>query len=223
MTPRPRRDAAKPSVPDLLLGGAAGTGGDGTGEIRMDYAVMDLGPEKLVARYVGPAEVMAFNESVLRESLLSLQGQRFAAADLPPPEKLAWSTVADGSGRGVLPLPAGWVLEPGRPAPCRGMAAPSMVATAFPARDVSVVMRAAVWPAGVVPDEAAQACSSRRGSLGTSSYASTTSWLGVSYAIDGAFTRTASSQVVQLEILATQPRAAFARDLLAIWLKKMTE
>jgi len=223
MTPREGRHPAKPSVPDLLLGGAAGTGGEGNREIRMDYAVMDLGPEKLVARYVGPAEVMAFNESVLRDSLLSLQGHPFAAADLPPPEKLTWSNVADASGRGGLPVPAGWVLEPGRPAPCRGMAAPTMVATAFPARDASIVMRAAVWPGDVVPDQAAQACSSRRGILGTSSYANTTSWLGVSYVIEGTFTRTASSQIVQLEILATQTRTAFARELLAIWLKKMAE
>ena len=86
----------------------------------MDYAVVDLGSEKLVARYVGPAEPMAFNESVLRESLLSLQGQRFTAAELPPADKLTWSAIADASGRGVLPVPAGWVLEPGRPAPCRG-------------------------------------------------------------------------------------------------------
>jgi hypothetical protein len=223
MTPRQGRDAAKLSVPDILLGGAAGTGGEGNREIRMDYAVMDLGPEKLVARYVGPAEAMAFNESVLRESLLSLQGQRFAAAELPSADEVTWSTISDASGRGVLPVPAGWVLEPGRPAPCRGMPAPSMVATAFPARDASIVVRAAVWPADIAPDAAAQACSSRRGSLGAGSYASTAAWLGVSYAIEGTFTRTGPSQVVQLEILATEPRTAFARALLGIWLKKTTE
>jgi hypothetical protein len=189
----------------------------------MDYAVMELGPEKLVARYVGPAEAMAFNESVLRESLLGLQGQRFAPADLPPADKVTWSTMVDAAGRGVLPVPAGWVLEPGRPGPCRGMPAPSMVASAFPAHDASVVVRAAVWPAEVEPDAAARACSSRRGSLGASSYASTTAWLGMSYVIEGAFTRMGSSQVVQLEILATEPRSAFARALLGIWLKKTTE
>ena len=82
MTPRQGPDRARPPVPDLLLGGAAGTSGEGNREIRMDHAVVDLGPEKLVARYVGPAEPMAFNESVLRDSLLSLQGQRFTAAEL---------------------------------------------------------------------------------------------------------------------------------------------
>ena len=223
MTPRQGRDAARPPVPDMVLGGAAGVSSDGGREVRMDYAVMDLGPEKFVARYVGPAEAMAFNESVLRESLVSLQGQRFAAAELPPADKVTWSTMSDASGRGVLPVPAGWVLEPGRPAPCRGMPAPTMVATAFPARDASVVLRAAVWPADVVPDASAQACASRRGSLGAASYATSTAWLGVSYVIEGAFTRAGASQVVQLEVLATEPQSTFARALLGIWLKKVTE
>lgn len=223
MTPRQGGDQARPPVPDMLLGGAAGTAGEASHEIRMDYAVVDLGPEKLVARYVGPAEPMAFNESVLRESLISIQGQRFTGAELPPAEKLTWTSITDANGRAVLPVPAGWVLEPGRPAPCRGMPTPTMVATAFPARDASLVLRAAVWPADVVPDTAAQACSSRRGSLGTASYATGTAWLGVSYVIEGAFTRTGASQVVQLEILATDHQSAFARALLGIWLKKATE
>jgi S1-C subfamily serine protease len=222
MTPRPGRDQARPPVPDLLLGGAAGTNGGGR-EVRMDYAVLDLGPEKLVGRFVGAAEPMAFNESVLRDSLLSLQGQRFVASELPPADKLTWSTMTDASGRGVLPVPAGWVLEPGRPASCRGLPPPGMVASAFPSRDATVVLRAAVWPPDVVPDTAAQACSSRRGSFGTASYATSTSWLGVPYVIEGAFTRTSASQVVQLEVLATEQQSAFARTLLGIWLKKTTE
>ena len=97
-----------------------------------------------------------------------------------------------------------------------------MVATASPARDTSIVLRVAVWSGGVVPDAAALACSSRRGTVGTASYASSTSWLGVNYAIEGTFTQ-AAGQVVQLEILADDQRTAFARTLLAIWLKKVTE
>ena len=38
-----------------------------------------------------------------------------------------------------------------------------MVASASPARDASIVLRAAVWSGGVVPDAAALACSPRRG------------------------------------------------------------
>ena len=48
-------------------------------------------------------------------------------------------------------------------------------------------------------------------------------WLGVSYLIEGTFTRAASGQILQLEVLATEPRTVFARTLLGIWLKRMTE
>jgi hypothetical protein len=98
-----------------------------------------------------------------------------------------------------------------------------MVASAFPARDATVMLRAALWPPDVLPETAAQGCSSRRGSQGTASYATSTSWLGVPYVIEGAFTRTGTSQVVQLEVLATEQQSAFARALLGIWLKKATE
>lgn len=87
-----------------------------------------------------------------------------------------------------------------------------------------LVLRAAVWPAGdVVPDTAATACSSRRGSLGGASYATRTEWLGVSYVIEGVFARVGPTQVVQLEVLSTEPRSAFAGAVLAAWLKKTTD
>jgi hypothetical protein len=189
----------------------------------MEYGVLDLGTEKLVARYVGPAEPMAFNESVMRESLLSLQGQRFGTADLPAPENVAWTTMTDASGRSVLPVPASWILEPGRPSPCRGLPEPAVVATATPAYDASIVLRAAIWPGGVAPDAAASACAPQPGPAGAASYSSRVDWLGVAYAIDGAFMQLGSGQVVQLEVLATDRRTALARGLLAIWLKKVSE
>ncbi len=217
------RDAARQAVPDRLLGGASGTGADPNREVRMDHAILELGAEKLVARYVGPAEAMAFNEGVLRDSLVSLQGQPFVPAPLPPVERLTWSTVADDSGRGVLPVPAGWTLEPGRPSPCPGLPEPRMVATASPTRDASIVLRAAVWPGGVAPDAAASACSSRRGTVGQASYSTTASWLGVSYLIEGTFVQVASGQVAQLEVLSTDQRSTFAKALLAIWLKRASD
>ncbi len=217
------RDAARQAVPGRLLGGASGTGADPNREVRMDHAILELGAEKLVARYVGPAEAMAFNEGVLRDSLVSLQGEPFVPAPLPPVEGVTWSTVADDSGRGVLPVPAGWTLEPGRPSPCPGLPEPRMVATASPTRDASIVLRAAVWSGGVAPDAAASACSSRRGTVGQASYSTTASWLGVSYLIEGTFVQVAPGQVAQLEVLSTDQRSTFAKALLAIWLKRASD
>ena len=200
----------------MLLGSAAGL--DASQHIRMDYAVLDLGPEKLVARYVGSPEQVAFNESVLRESLFSLQAQRFVPDERIALEKLEWSTQNE---RSMVPVPAGWSVEPGRPSPCSGLPQPAGFTAAFPAHDFTLMIRAAVWRGGeVVPDAAASACSSRRGSVEGASYASRGAWLGTTYVAEGAFVRVGSNQVVQLEVLATEERAALARALLATWMKK---
>ena len=98
------------------------------------------------------------------------------------------------------------------------------VTAAFPAHDFTFALRAAVWAAGdVVPEAAASACSSRRGSPGGASYSSRAAWLSVSYVIEGAFTRVGPRQVVQVEVLSTDQKNTFARALLAVWLKKATE
>jgi len=73
-----------------------------------------------------------------------------------------------------------------------------------------------------VPDAAASACSSRRGTAGAASYSMTTDWLGVPYVIEGAFI-SAGPRVMQLEILATPQRSALARALLAVWVKRAGE
>jgi S1-C subfamily serine protease len=208
----------------LLLGGATGSAADNDQEIRMDYAVLDLGSEKLVARYVGPAERIAFNESVLRESLASLDGQRFLAADPVSVEKVEWSTTRAGNGQSALPVPSGWVVEPAGPSPCPGLPQPTTVTAAYPAHDFTVALRAAVWSAGdLLPDAAAPACSSLRGSQGGASYASRGEWLGVSYVVEGVFIRVGPRRVMQLEVVSPDQKSAFARALLAEWIRKATE
>jgi hypothetical protein len=140
-------------------------------------------------------------------------------------EKLEWSTAPPAAnGQQALPVPAGWMTAPGGPSRCPGLPQPSTVAAAFPADDFTFFLRAALWSAGdVVPDAAASACSSRRGALGAASYTSRADWLGVSYVIEGAFTRVGPRQVVQLEVLSTEPRNIVARALLAAWLKRAAE
>ena len=82
MTPREARTSPRAAQPPMLHG-------SGIGERRRWsrqpewIARVDIGPEKLVARYVGSSERMAFNESVLRESLSSLQAQRLSSSRPP--------------------------------------------------------------------------------------------------------------------------------------------
>ena len=187
----------------------------------MQYGILELGNEKLVARYVGSAEHLAYNESVLRESLLSLDGRRLNAGDPGSVEKLEWSVAGSSAGGSRLPMPAGWVVEPGAPSPCAGLPPASAMTAAYPAHDVALALRAAVWDtANVVPQEAATACSARRGPGGAASYSLRAEWLGVSYSIEGTFIRLGARQVAQLEVIAPVQKGAFARALLAAWIER---
>jgi hypothetical protein len=205
----------------LLIGRATGSTPGGEPDVRMQYGILELGAEKLVARYIGSAEQLAYNESVFHESLLSLEGQRLVTSEPRSVEGIAWVAATTFAGLTNLPLPAGWVVEPGAPSMCPGLPRASAVTAAYPERDVTLALRAAVFDTvTVVPEEAAAACSSRRGSNGAASYVLRTDWLGVSYAIEGTFVRLGPRQVVQLEVIAPDQKGAAARALLAAWIEK---
>ncbi len=220
---RAREDRGATSAVDtLLLGSAINAGAQPGRETRMEYAVLDLEAEKLVARYVAPAEWISFNESVLHESLSSLQGRRFAAGDVAA-ERIAWSASPGSATESGLLVPQGWVPQGGQPLSCTGVPRPGTVVAVSPPNDAGLVLRAAAWPAGdVAPGTAASACSSRRGALGDGSYTVATSWLGVSYLVEGVFVPV-GPRVMQLEVLSTEQRSAGARALLAAWVKKASE
>jgi hypothetical protein len=184
----------------------------------MQYAILELGTEKLVARYVGSAEQLAYNESVLRDSLQSLEGQRLVTGEVEPVENLAWSSPSqDVLG---LPIPSGWVVEPGTVSACPGLPRSNGAVAVYPARDVSFALRAAVWStAAMMPQQAAAACSARRGSSAAASYALRADWLGVSYSIEGVFVRL-GDRLVQLEVISSAQKGALARTLLAAWTDK---
>jgi hypothetical protein len=185
----------------------------------MQYGILDLGAEKLVARYLGSAEQLAYNEGVLRDSLASLEGQRLTVDDVVPAERLEWSATAT-AGSLRLPLPVGWVVEGSAPTPCAGLPRAGTVAALYPARDITLALRVAVWDATtMVPQEAAAACASRRGSSGTASYATRAEWLGVSYSIEGIFLRLGGRRIGQLEVISPDAASASARALLAAWVK----
>jgi len=199
----------------LLLGRANGKAADEP-NARMHYAILDLGGEQLVARYVGSAEQLAYNESVFVGSLVNLEGQRLMNGEAIPVDALEWSRAAPAPSS--VPMPSGWVLEPSAPLPCTGLPQPGAIAAAYPGGDVTLALRAAVWNAGtVVPEEAAAACSARRAA--GASYASRADWLGVSYAIEGVFVQLGTQQVAQLEVIAPVQKGPLARALLAAWIK----
>jgi hypothetical protein len=200
----------------VLLGRASGRAQNGA-EVGMVYALLDLGREKIVARFVGSAEQVAFNEGVLRDSAASIDAARLLIGELDPVEKLDWHTA---SAERRVAVPVGWVVEPGAPTTCPGLSNPGSAGTAAPGRDFTVSLRVAVRPGNITPEEAAAKCAPQRGSLGQTSYATRADWLGVSYAIEGFFVR-GGGQVLQLEVMAPDQRSAYARALLAAWARRV--
>ena len=215
------RTLSRPSGPPTLLGQQTAIATDSSTDTRMIYAIVDLGREKLLARFVGTPEQVAFSESVLRASLASLEGRPLISGDASTSPPAKWSHAVAADSRPLAPFPAGWVLEPGSPTACRGLAAFDMQGAAMPSNDFTLVLRVGVWNAATMMlDDVAAACSSRRGSLGTASYVLRADWMGVSYAIEGIFVRTGPQRIMQMEVLSTDSNAAFARALLAEWVKQ---
>jgi S1-C subfamily serine protease len=209
---------SRASGPSALIGQETGATDAGT-EARMLYAIVDLGREKLVARFVGSSEQVAFNESVLRASLVSLEGRPLITGDVTAPSN--WSMAMGLDGQRLVPFPAGWILEPGAPTSCRGLSAFDIQAAGTPPQDFTLVLRVGVWNgSAVAPEQASGSCSSMRGSLGTASYVLRANWMGVSYTIEGVFVRVGTQRMLQMEVLSTDSKAALARAVFSEWVKR---
>jgi len=219
MTARTGREAPQSPNPRLVLGAA--TAASPNGDLGIEYAVADLGPEKLVARYVGTIETIMFNEGVLRESLGSVEGLLWGVRELAPPERIVWSAPQPDNVT-ALALPGGWLTLQGS-ARCADLPRAASSVVALSPDDFALTLYAAVWTNGdLIPEAAGSACAPRRGSLGPASYVSRVSWLGVNYVTQGVFVESAPRRIVQLEVSSTDDRAAYAEALLASWLKRVT-
>ena len=216
MTPRTGREASPSTDPRRLAGAAtAATSG---GDFGVEYGIVDLGPEKLVARYVGPLESIMFNESVLRESLSSVQGLIWGTRDLAPPDRLEWSAATVGDAAAVA-VPAGWPTLQAAPH-CAGLPQAAMISAPSP-EDFGLTLNVAAWTGvELAPETAASACSTRRGAFGAASYLSRASWLGVTYVTQGVFVESAPRRVLQFEVSSTEDRSGYAEALIAAWLKQ---
>jgi S1-C subfamily serine protease len=145
-TPR-RRDAL------ALLGGkapsrvgsAAGTDASGRA-FRVEFAIVDLGKEKVVARHIGPPDAVAFNLGLLRRSLESLEAAPMLGAlplrPLAGSQEPVLEPAAFPQAQGRVLVPSGWVQEPAG-APACGALPPAAggLAVTHPG-DFTLVLRA---------------------------------------------------------------------------------
>jgi hypothetical protein len=205
----------------LVLGSATGQDADGFEE-KIEYAILENGPEKVVLRYTGSAEAVAFNRSVLVESLSSASVASLLSTPIQEslaPEQLSWEGVelASPSAPSVV-FPRGWDPESSAPFPCAGLPAIESATAASPPGDFRISLRAAWWSPGPGAVSAARACSDRPGRLGESSYGYSVDYLGVRYAVSGIFTETERG-LLQLEAVAPAEAAAFVSELTGFWIE----
>jgi hypothetical protein len=194
-TPGRRATAALASGSGPSVIASAG-GTDALGRaFRAEYAIVDLGKEKIVARYLGPADAVAFNLGLIRRSLDSLEAAR-VLVDVPvrpPATGTPALVVADfPEGEGQVLAPAGWSREPEAQSACGRLPPPDNGLSASPPQDYTLVLRALRWTTvGPELGRAVNACGQgggRRAGLsatGQAGYAERFERLGVPIEIRG--------------------------------------
>lgn len=225
--PRHPTETTQHAAEGVLVGEVTGRMGTGSALWKMVYAIFDLGQEKLVARYLGEAEQVAFNRGVLRDSLRSLEAERFLARPVQGAPRTSWVEAAMPSAAGLrarpappILMPLNWLLDPGAPLPCPDVQAPAAALAASPPGDFTVSLRAAFWPMRAeTPERAASACSARRGDGGASSYTFGTDWLGLSYTVQGSFMAVGDG-LLQLELVSPATKRTYLRELFAAWVRE---
>jgi serine protease Do len=207
----------------LVLGSATGQEGDGGGEAKIEYALFENGLEKVILRYVGPAEAVAFNRSVLQESLQSTRVDSLLGSPVVrsvAPEALSWESIdlPTPSAPSVV-LPRGWDEEPSAPFPCRDLPGMDSAIAASPPGDFRISLRAAWLRLGPGAVSAARACSHRAGIHGESSYGYAVEYLGVRYGVSGAFEERREG-LLQLEVVAPVEAYPLVSDLTRSFLER---
>jgi len=195
---------------------------DGADEFAMEYVLTELRGERLIARYIGPADAVAFNRSTLRASLATLEGVPLVAENASLTRELTWANALNiDSSLRSLPLPVGWLVEPGETSSCGGLPPVEAGLTASPPGDFTITLRAG-WLSESPLNAASVAarCSSRRTANGPTSYVAAANWLGTSYTIEGVFVER-GQRLLHLQLVAPADKATAMSAMLAAWIKQL--
>jgi S1-C subfamily serine protease len=180
------------------------------------YTIVDLGAEKVIARFVGPAEQVAFNRSVLDNALSALEVEALLSGTLPGPSALTWTAGQFlGSDAPVITLPSSWLMQTMSGVVCNGLQPAAQVVSVSPPGDFTLTLRMAWWPRGTADaKQVASACGG--GLVDQAPFLQRTAWAGVPYVTEG-IVRTVESGVVQLVVTAPSARQAAARAIFEAW------
>ncbi len=202
--------------------GVAGvvTGFDRRGRpLRMVYAIATMEDEHLVARYVGPPDLLAFNSSMLRASLESLEADPFRTEPFESPRDLEFRTGPFLLHEAPLVrLPVGWVLDFEVPSSCVSDPGPQSWIGASPAGDFTVSVRLAWWPdAPLDPTTAVSRCGDTRGPEEAPVYRARADEAGAAYVTEGTFLEGPDGGLLQVEVRAPERSFAVVRRSLEDW------
>jgi hypothetical protein len=197
-----------------LVGWAKGASTDGE-PLEMGYALVDLGREKVVARYFGRASHMAFNRSVFSDSLESLEADplltsEVSAAVTPALEPAAFTHPASP----LIALPAGWHREPAEALACAALPPPDGTIASSPQGDFTVILRATWWRSSGLASGQAVDCGWGAGAW--PSYAIRDDRLGVRRVVAGSF-MSRGDGLLRLEVETPLAKQLFVRDLFDAW------
>lgn len=207
--------------PPRVFGSGAGSTPEGR-KFRVEYALLDLGREKIVARFAGPPDDMAFNLGLIRRALEGLEATPLLTDEIRAPLRVAFEPVAyPGAAAGGVPLPAGWNPEPAvLSSVCGELPPPETGLAASPPGDFTVVFRALRWgSSAMAATQWARACEAPPG--GTR-YAHRSERLGVVVATLGAIV-SRGEDVVLLEGEAPEAKLPFVREAFERWVHAVAE
>lgn len=207
----------------LLVGSATGVDAATGEEAKLTYALYEHEAEKVLVHYDGPAEALAFNASVLLDSVRSLRVEPLLTEPIETPLSLAglrWVKRPLPEPRAPsLVVPEGWLDERSAPFACRGLPPLDSALALSPPGDFTVSLRAGWWLEGPPAAEAAAACGRPSRELQGSSYAYVLDWLGLRYVVEGLFVPRGGS-VLQLELVAPVDKQPLVRELALAWMGK---
>jgi len=242
--PGPRIARDRRSAVALELGRVPSLIGSGVGTDRVDrrfrveYAIVEIAGEKVVARFLGPADAVAFNLGLVRRSLRSLEAAPLLAT-LPLRSVagegdaiLERATFVNGEG-GVV-VPRAWPREPATQSACEALPpADAGLLVRHPA-DYTLVLRALRWGAagpsltraladcGARLSQSSQAAGEGAADAGHPAYAFRLDRLGVPVAVLGALVER-GGETLLLELEAPMAKLSIVEELYTRWVRQLAE
>jgi hypothetical protein len=216
--------------PASRIGSASGTDASGRA-FRVEYAIVDLGSEKVVARHLGPPDAVAFNLGLLRRSLASLEAApmlgELPLRPLAGSHDPALEPASFPQSPGQILVPSGWVQEPASAAACSELPPAEAGLAASHPGDYTLVLRALRFREAPEQLEAALArCGSRAAigrvgaGAGPSGYSFRFDRLGVPVAVREAALPAQSGSLL-LELEAPIARLEIVDALYASWVRRL--